>query len=147
MASRNSQKLINYLGTETSVKLVDGSYKNVFVGGKGNDKAVPAGSALLSSVNTNPSSVNISEYHAARTFLKKNGYGEKLAKTYALLLTDVAKIKNVSIYELLKSVGDVVDLSAEELAIINQYRSKNTQESKLTLLDNSKSFKARNILA
>lgn len=146
MSNRNASKLINYLGTETSVRLVEGAHQNVFVGGDGNDKAIDASSVNLSSSIKNLSAVNIEDYLMARTYLIKHGFDEKLAKTYALIVADIAKLNNVSIFEVLDESNGVIDFSINDLSMINLYREPSSRQSKVSELSNSNSYKSRSIL-
>ncbi len=147
--NRVSTSLVRYLGAEVSATSTRGSLRNKVASGQGNEIVQPADAQRVFNTGLTPASVNIGDFDAARGYFENRGSEPLAAKAMALVMSDIAKKKGVSVMELLDGSDkqSIKLLEAETYRFINQLRDGTSQLSGSTTTDNNKSVRARYLLA
>lgn len=147
--NRISTSLVRYLGAEVSAKSTRGALRNTVKAGQGNEVVQPADTQRVFNTGLTPASVNINDFSAARGYFENRGATPLAAKAMALVMADIAKKEGVSVMKLVDDSNkqNIKLLEAETYRYINQLRDGTSQLSGSTATNNSKSVRARYLLA
>ena len=147
--NRVSTSLVRYLGAEVAATDERGSLRNQVTAGQGTEIVQPADAQRVFNTGLSAASVNVDEFSAARGYFENRGAEPLAAKAMALVMSDIAKKKGVSVMKLVDDSNkqNIELLESETYRFINQLRDGTSQLSGSTTTDNNKSVRARYLLA
>ncbi len=149
VVQRTSTSLVQFLGASITAKQRGGKLSNIISDGLGGERTIQADVTRIFNTNLTPASVNIAEFHAALGHLQSNNVAPLIAKTMALILTDVAAAQNINVMSLIDNtnINEMALVSNTAYTFINQLRDGSSQLTGSKSIDNSKSLRARYLLA
>jgi len=147
---RFSSQMLTYLGTQKTVKVVQGSYQNTFKYATGPTSFINPGSLLQSDLGGGVvGNFAPSVYDSTKSYFLSRGASQVYAESMTALAIDVASILGITPQALLENA----ELSGKFLFSENAYRAFNelrdpgNQVGTATATNNSFSLQAREIRA
>lgn len=147
---RFSSQMLTYLGTQKTVKVVQGSYQNTFKYATGPTAFINPGSLLQSDLGGGVvGNFSPSVYDSTKSYFLSRGASQVYAESMTALAIDVASILGITPQALLENA----ELSGKFLFSENAYRAFNelrdpgNQVGTATATSNSFSLQAREIRA
>lgn len=149
VVKRTSTSLVQFLGASITAKQNAGQLSNVISDGLGGERTTQADVDRFLNTGLKPAFVNIAEFQAALGHLQSNNVEPLVAKTMALVLIDAAAAQNVNVMSLIKNTdaNEMALISNTAYTFINQLRDGSSQLGGTKVIDNSKSLRARYLLA
>lgn len=145
---RFSSQMLTYLGTQRTVKSVQGAVANTFKYANGPTSFVDAGSLAQSEFGMGVSgSYSPASYNYAKSYFLARGVGPLYADTMVALSIDMATMLGVSVQSLLEQVTPDGKLlfSADAYRSLNVLRDPGNQVGVVTSVNNRFSLQAREI--
>lgn len=145
---RFSSQMLTYLGTQRTVKSVQGSVANTFKYASGPARFIDPGSLAQSALGEGVAgSYSPASYNYTRCYFLSRGVGPLYADTMTGLAIDMATMLGVSVQSLLEQVsadGKLL-LTADAYRSLNVLRDPGNQVGVVTSVDNRFSLQAREI--
>jgi hypothetical protein len=142
---RFSSQMLTYLGTQKTVKTVTTGPHNTFKYAQGDTFFVePSKVELIDGV---VGSMDATTFYSTRAYFTSRGASLAYAETMAALAIDISKFLNTPIRTFLDNLskeGQIL-FSDEAYRAFNMLRSTSHQVGRATSIDNTLSFKARQI--
>lgn len=145
---RFSSQMLTYLGTQRTVKSVNGSVANTFKYATGPTTFIPPDSLSQSDLGggvVGNYSPNV--FNSTRCYFLTRGTGPLYADTMAGLAIDMANILGISVQSLLEQVGSGqrILFTADAYRAFNMLRDPGNQVGVVTAVSNKNSLQAREI--
>lgn len=145
---RFSSQMLTYLGTQKTVKNVNGTYQNTFKYASGPTTFINPGSLLQSDLgggvvgNYSPAS-----YDSTRCYFLSRGIGAAYAETMTALALDISATLGISPQDLLEQseISAKLLLSPDAYRLFNEFRDTTHQVGIVTTVTNKSSLQAREI--
>ena len=145
---RFSSQMLTYLGTQKTVKNVDGSYQNTFKYATGPTSFINAGSLLQSKLGEGVvGNFSPSAYDSTKSYFLSRGTGAAYADTMTSLAIDIANTMGISPQALLEQseISSKLLLSPNAYRLFNEFRDTTHQIGIVTTVSNKRSLQAREI--
>lgn len=145
---RFSSQMLTYLGTQKTVKSVDGNPTNTFQYATGPTTFPSAGSLSQSYLGGGVSgSYSPEEYNTTKCYFLSRGASEVYADTMTGLVIDMSLMLGVTPQSLLEkfNVGGKTMFTNEAYTAMNMLRDPGNQVTTVTTVDNALSLQARAI--
>lgn len=140
--------MLTYLGTQKTVKNVDGSYQNTFKYATGPTSFINAGSLLQSKLGEGVvGNFSPSAYDSTKSYFLSRGTGAAYADTMTSLAIDIANTMGISPQALLEQseISSKLLLSPNAYRLFNEFRDTTHQIGIVTTVSNKRSLQAREI--
>lgn len=145
---RFSSQMLTYLGTQKTVKSVDGNPTNTFQYATGPTTFPSAGSLSQAYLGGGVSgSYSPEEYNTTKCYFLSRGASEVYAETMTGLVIDMSLMLGVTPQSLLEkfNVGGKTMFTNEAYTAMNMLRDPGNQVTTVTTVDNALSLQARAI--
>ena len=149
VVNRTSKQVVQFLGADITARNTGGGLHNVVKDGLGGERFQQPDTQRGTSVDFEDGALNINEYQAALVHMENNGVQPLAAKSMALVLLDVAKVRGLNVMSLINNTEaqELALVGTEAYQYINQLRNGNSQLSGSNTIDNSKSLRSRYLVA
>lgn len=147
---RFSSQMLTYLGTQKTVKSVNGTYENTFKYQTGPTTFIDYGSLSQSILDGGVvGSVSPSSYDSTKSYFLARGVSDVYADTMAALAIDIATIVGMTPQALLEQsdLMSKLNLSDAAYTAFNKLRDPGNQVGTVTSVSNKSSLQARQIRA
>lgn len=145
---RFSSQMLTYLGTQKTVKSVNGVYQNTFKYANGPTTFPNAGSLLQSDLGGGVvGSFPPESYDSTKSYFLSRGASMSYAETMAALTMDIALTFGISPQSLLEQsdISSKLSLSPNAYRLFNELRDPSHQVGVVTTVLNKTSLQARQI--
>lgn len=145
---RFSSQMLTYLGTQKTVKSVDGAYVNTFKYANGPTTFPNAGSLLQSDLGGGVvGSFPTTSYDSTKAYFLSRGTGAAYAETMTALTMDIALTLGMSPQSLLEQseISSKLSFSPNAYRLFNELRDPSHQVGVVTTVLNRTSLQARQI--
>ena len=145
---RFSSQMLTYLGTQKTVKTVNGAYVNTFKYATGTTVFPDAGSLLQSRLGSGVvGNFSATAYDSTRSYFLSRGASATYADTMTALTIDIALALGISPQSLLEQsdISSKLSLSPNAYRLFNELRDPSHQVGVVTTVLNKTSLQARQI--
>ena len=140
--------MLTYLGTQKTVKNVNGTYENTFKYSTGPVAFIDPGSLLQSALGSGVvGNFSPAAYDSTRSYFLSRGVGAAYADTMTAMTIDIAAALGVSPQSLLEQseISSKLLLSSSAYQLFNEFRDTTHQIGIVTSVTNRNSLQAREI--
>jgi hypothetical protein len=145
---RFSSQMLTYLGTQKTVKNIDGAYVNTFKYASGPTVFPDPGSLLQSNIGGGVvGSYNLSAYDSTKSYFLSRGMGSAYADTMTALALDIASTIGISPQALLEQseISSKLMMLPNAYRVFNELRDPTHQIGTATDVSNKMSLQAKQI--